>query len=127
MIKTDIKSDIMRMYESETIELKEVCTPDLKKKVVHLHISTVAQYIGVQDNEEITGLENADFVIQQISYVVRDSIRLDVSMITNTRLVKREDKNIIKITVHQGTKEPYVYVRSGMTTVPASEDAIHMS
>lgn len=128
----------MRMYESETIELKEIYTPDLKKEVVAFANSSGGIiYIGVQDNGEITGLENADFVMKQISNAVRDSIRPDVSMFTNIELVKREDKNIIKITVHQGTKKPYyisdkglkpsgVYVRSGTTSTPASEDAIRM-
>jgi len=138
VIETDIKGDIMRMYESETIELKEVYTPELKKEVVAFaNTNGGTIYIGVKDNGEITGLENADFLMQQISNAVRDSIRPDISMFTNIELVKREDKNIIKITVHQGTKKPYylsdkglkpsgVYVRSGTTSAPASEDAIRM-
>ncbi len=75
--------------------------------------------------------------MQQISNAVRDSIRPDASMFTNIELVKRQDKNIIKITVHQGTKKPYylsdkglkpsgVYVRSRTTSAPASEYAIRM-
>lgn len=32
--ETDRKDDVMRMNESETIELKEIYTPDLKKEVV---------------------------------------------------------------------------------------------
>ncbi len=81
------------------------------------------------------GLDNADFVIQQISNAIRDSIRPDVSMFTSIELVSKEDKNIIKLTVHQGTKKPYylldkglkpsgVYMRSGTISAPASEDAI---
>ncbi len=34
VIETDRKSDIMSVYESETIELKEVYTPEIKKEVV---------------------------------------------------------------------------------------------
>ena len=138
VIKTDIKGDIMRMHESETIELKEIYTPDLKKEVVAFaNTSGGTIYIGVQDNGVITGLDNADFVMQQISNAIRDSIRPDVSMFTNIELVQKEDKNIIRLTVHQGTKKPYylsdkglkpsgVYVRSGTTSAPASEDAIRM-
>lgn len=128
----------MRMHESETIELKEIYTPDLKKEVVAFaNTSGGTIYIGVQDNGVITGLDNADFVMQQISNAIRDSIRPDVSMFTNIELVQKEDKNIIRLTVHQGTKKPYylsdkglkpsgVYVRSGTTSAPASEDAIRM-
>jgi ATP-dependent DNA helicase RecG len=138
VIETDIKGDIMRMYESEIIELKEVYTSDLKKEVVAFaNTNGGTIYIGVQDDGEIIGLENADFVMQQISNAVRDSIHPDVSMFTNIELVKSEDKNIIKIIVHQGTKKPYylsekglkpsgVYIRSGKTSAPASEDAIRM-
>ena len=128
----------MRMYESKTIELKEIYTPDLKKEVVAFaNTNGGTIYIGVQDNGEITGLDNADFVMQQISNAVRDSIRPDVSMFTSIELVQKEDKNIIKLTVHQGTKKPYylsdkglkpsgVYVRSGTSSSPTSEDAIRM-
>lgn len=128
----------MMMYESETIELKEVYTTELKKEIVAFaNTNGGTIYIGVQDSGEITGLDNADFVMQQISNAVRDSIRPDVSMFTKIELVKREDKNIIKITVQQGTKKPYylsdkglkpsgVYVRNGNTSAPVSEDAIRM-
>ena len=128
----------MRMYESETIELKEVYTPDLKKEIVAFaNTNGGTIYIGVQDSGEISGLENADFVMQQVSNAIRDSIRPDVSMFTNIELVPKEEKNIIKLTVYQGTKKPYylsdkglksygVYVRSGTTSVPASEEAIRM-
>jgi len=138
VIETDIKGDVMRMYESETIELKEIYTPDLKKEVVAFaNTNGGTIYIGVQGNGEIMGLDNADFVMQQISNAVRDSIRPDVSMFTNIELVQKEGKNIIKLTVHQGTKKPYylsdkglkpsgVYVRSGTTSSPTSEDGIRM-
>ena len=138
VIETGIKGGTMGMYESESIELKEVYTPELKKEVVAFaNTNGGTIYIDVQDNGEITGLENPDFVMHQISNAVRDSIRPDVSMFTNIELVMKESKNIIKITVQQGTKKPYyltdkglkpsgVYVRSGTTSAPASEDAIRM-
>lgn len=138
VIEADIKGDIMKMHESETIELKEIYTPDLKKGVVAFaNTNGGTIYIGVQNNGKITGLDNSDFVMQQISNALRDSIRPDVSMFTNIELVQKEDKNIIKLTINQGTKKPYylldkglktsgVYVRSGTTSVPASEDAIRM-
>lgn len=136
VIETDIKGDIMRMHESETIELKEIYTPDLKKEVVAFaNTSGGIIYIGIKDNGDIMGLDNADFVMQQISNALRDGIRPDITMFTNIELVREEDKNIIKLTVNQGTKKPYylsdkglkpsgVYVRSGSISSPASEDAI---
>lgn len=128
----------MKLYESETVELKEIYTSDLKKEIVAFaNTNDGTIYIGVQDSGEIIGLENADFVMQQISNAIRDSIRPDVSMFTNIELLQEEKKFFIKLTVSQGTKKPYylsdkglkptgVYVRSGTTSAPASEDAIRM-
>ncbi len=128
----------MKLYKSETVELKEIYTPDLKKEIVAFaNTNGGIIYVGVQDNGEIVGLENADFVMQQISNSLRDSIRPDVSMFTNIELLQKDNKYFVKLMVSQGTKKPYylsdkglkptgVYVRSGTTSAPAPEDAICM-
>lgn len=128
----------MKLYESETVELKAIYTPDLKKEIIAFaNTSGGAIFIGVQDNGEIVGLDNADLVMQQISNALRDGIRPDVSMFTNIDLLKEGKRFFIKLTVSQGTKKPYylsdkglkptgVYVRSGTTSAPAFEDAIRM-
>lgn len=138
MIETDRKSGTMNLYESETVELKEMYTPDIKKEIVAFaNTNGGTIYVGVQDNGEIVGLANADFVMQQISNSFRDSVRPDVSMFTKIELMKEENKFLIKLTVSPGTKKPYylsdkglkptgVYVRSGTVSAPASEDAIRM-
>ena len=88
--ETDIKGGIMSLYESESVELKEVYTPELKKEVVAFaNTNGGTIYIGVQDNGGIIGLDNPDFVMQQIANAVRDSIRPDVSMFTNIELVMK--------------------------------------
>ena len=137
-IEADRRSGTMKLYESETVELKEIFTSDLKKEIVAFaNTNGGIIYIGVQDSGEIVGLDNPDFVIQQISNSLRDSIRPDVSIFTNIELLHKEGKFLIKLTVGQGTKKPYylsdkglkptgVYVRSGTTSAPASEDAIRM-
>ncbi len=76
----------MKLYESETVELKEIYTSDLKKEIVAFaNANGGTIYIGVQDSGEIIGVDNVDFVMQQISNSLRDSIRPDVSMFTNIR------------------------------------------
>lgn len=137
-IDNDRKGGIMKLYETETIELKEIYTADLKKEIIAFaNTSGGTIYIGVRDSGEIVGIDNADFVMQQISNSLRDSIRPDVSMFTSIKLLQEEDKFFIELTVSQGTKKPYylsdkglkptgVYVRSGTTSAPASEDAIRM-
>jgi ATP-dependent DNA helicase RecG len=138
LIETDRRGGIMKLYESESVELKEIYTSDLKKEIVAFaNTSGGTIYIGVQDSGEIIGVDNADFVMQQISNSLRDSIRPDVSMFTNIELMQEENKFFIKLTISQGTKKPYylsdkglkptgVYVRIGTTSAPASEDAIRM-
>lgn len=128
----------MMLYESETVELKEIYTSDLRKEIVAFaNTNGGVIYVGVQDNGEIAGLDNADFVMQQISNSLRDSIRPDISMFTKIELLKEESKFYVKLIVNQGTKKPYylsdkglkptgVYVRRGTSSAPASEDAIRM-
>ncbi len=126
------------LYESETVELKEIYTSDLRKEIVAFaNTNGGVIYVGVQDSGEIAGLDNADFVMQQISNSLRDSIRPDISMFTKIELLKEESKFYVKLIVNQGTKKPYylsdkglkptgVYVRRGTSSAPASEDAIRM-
>lgn len=128
----------MMLYESETVELKEIYTSDLRKEIVAFaNTNGGVIYVGVQDSGEIAGLDNADFVMQQISNSLRDSIRPDISMFTKIELLKEESKFYVKLIVNQGTKKPYylsdkglkptgVYVRRGTSSAPASEDAIRM-
>lgn len=128
----------MKLYESETVELKEIYTPDLKKEIIAF-ANTIGGtiYIGIDNSGEIVGIDDADFVMQQISNSLRDGIRPDISMFTHIELMHEDNKCFIKITINQGTRKPYylsdkglkpsgVYVRSGTTASPASEDAIRM-
>jgi ATP-dependent DNA helicase RecG len=136
VLESDIRSDSMNLFESEIVELKETYVADLKKEIIAFaNTNGGTIYIGVKDNGEVIGLDNPDFVMQQISNSIRDSIKPDVSIFTNIELLQENNKFIIKLTINQGTKKPYylsdkglkptgVYVRSGTTSAPASEDAI---
>lgn len=128
----------MKFDESETIEFKEIYTSGIRKEIVALaNTKGGIIYIGVSDRGEIVGIDNADFVMQQLSNTLRDSIRPDISMFTNIELLQEEDKTLLKITVNQGTRKPYylsdkgikpsgVYIRSSTTSAPATEDSIRM-
>ncbi|MFA7550374.1 MAG: ATP-binding protein, partial [Sedimentibacter sp.] len=123
---------MMKFHESETIELKEIYTPGIRKEIVAFaNTKGGIIYIGVSDRGEVVGIDNADFVMQQLSNTLRDSIRPDISMFTNIESLQEEDKILLKITVNQGTKKPYylsdkgikpsgVYIRSGTTSAPAT-------
>lgn len=124
------------LHETEHVELKEQYTPDIKKEVVAFANSEGGTiYIGVRDDGEFLGLDKGDFVMQQISNAIRDSISPDVTLFTQLSFMHDAGKTAVKIEVLRGTKRPYylrekgmepsgVYVRQGTASVPASEDTI---
>lgn len=69
----------MIFRESEFVELKSEVVSDICKEVIafaNKEGGTI--YIGVQDDGQILGIENADRVILQINNMVRDSIKPDM-------------------------------------------------
>ena len=71
----------MLFRESETIELKEVVVDDIKKEIIAFaNCDGGKLYIGVQDNGTVIGLDNPDSVSLQISNMVRDAIKPDITM-----------------------------------------------
>lgn len=124
------------IHETEQIEFKEIFVPEIKKEVVAFANSDGGTvYIGIRDNGQFVGLENSDFVMQQVSNAIRDGISPDITLFTQLSFVNEDGKAAVKIEVSRGTKRPYylrdkgmkpsgVYVRQGTASVPASEDAI---
>ena len=126
----------MNLSESLTIEFKEKYTDEIKKTVVAFaNTAGGSIYIGISDDGDAVGVENADEVMLQASNSVRDSIRPDVTMFTSYHVDKIDDKDVVVIEVQKGTACPYylenkgirpsgVYVRQGASSVPATADAI---
>lgn len=126
----------MLFFESETIELKEIVTESIKKEIIAFaNCAGGTIYIGVQDNGTICGIEQADNALLQITNMVRDSIKPDVSMFIHYNITEFEGKHILIIEVQRGTNRPYylaskglrpegVYVRQGTSSVPATDSAI---
>lgn len=70
----------MLFQESETVELKEVVVDDIKKEIIALaNCDGGKLYIGVRDDGTVIGLDNADSVSLQISNMVRDAIKPDIT------------------------------------------------
>lgn len=125
-----------KFIESETIELKVQYTDDIRKEILAFANGVGGSvYVGVADDGTIVGVENADFVIQQITNSLRDNIRPDISMFVNYTVLESESKQYIEVKVQRGTSRPYylaskglrpagVYVRQGTSTVPATDFAI---
>ncbi len=126
----------MKYYESETVELKSIYVEDIKKEVIAMAngIGGVI-YIGVGDNGDVIGIDNADEVVQRVSNTVRDAIKPDVTMFVRYNTITENDKTVIAVEVQSGTNKPYylhakglrpegVYVRQGTSSVPASDIVI---
>ena len=92
-------------------------------------------YIGVQDDGTVIGVDNPDGVSLQISNMVRDAIKPDVTMFLHYKTIEESGKEIVVVDIQRGTDRPYylakkgmrpegVYVRQGYSSVPATDTAI---
>ena len=71
----------MIFRESETVELKEVVVDDIKKEIIAFaNCNGGKLYIGVQDDGTVVGLDNPDGTALQISNMVRDAIKPDITI-----------------------------------------------
>ena len=126
----------MPYQESETVELKSVVVDDIKKEIIaFVNTDGGTLYIGVKDDGEVIGVNDPDSAALQVSNMVRDSIKPDVTMFLHYKTIEEAGKKIIEINVQRGTDRPYyiakkgmrpegVYVRQGYSSVPATGTAI---
>ena len=126
----------MIFRESETIELKETVTDDIKKEIIAFaNCDGGKLYIGVRDDGTVVGLDDPDGVSLRISNMVRDAIKPDVTMFLHYETISEDEKEILAVDIQWGTDRPYylakkgmrpegVYVRQGYSSVPATDMAI---
>lgn len=92
-------------------------------------------YIGVQDDGTVVGVDDPDGVSLQISNMVRDAIKPDITMFVHYKTIKENGKDIVAVDIQRGTDRPYylakkgmrpegVYVRQVYSSVPATDTAI---
>lgn len=90
----------MLFRESETIELKEIVTDEIKKEIIAFaNCNGGKLYIGVKDDGTVIGVDDADNVSLQISNMVRDTIKPDVTMFVHYETIEEEGKEIIAIDI----------------------------
>lgn len=126
----------MIFRESETVELKEVFVDDIKKEIIAFaNCNGGKLYIGVQDDGIVLGLDDLDATALQISNMVRDAIKPDITMFLHYETLEENGKKIVAVDIQRGTDRPYyiakkgmrpegVYVRQGYLAVPAIDAAI---
>lgn len=125
------------MYtESDTMELKSEITADIKKEVISFaNTKGGTIYIGIADNGQVLGIAKAQKKCEQLSSMLHDGIKPDITPFIDITLESEGTKEIIKVTVRRGTRCPYylsdkglkpsgVYIRLGNTSIPASDTAI---
>ena len=126
----------MRFQETETVELKSMALDDIKKEIIAFaNCDGGTVYVGVADDSTVLGVENADECALQISNMVRDAIKPDVTMFIHYETLDCEGKAVVAVDIQRGTNRPYylakkglrpegVYVRQGYSSVPATDTAI---
>lgn len=126
----------MLYQESETIELKEIVVDDIKKEIIAFaNCQGGTLYIGVRSDGTVAGLDDPDGVALQISNMVRDSIKPDLTMFIHYETLEEDGKKIVAVNIQRGTNRPYyiskkglrpegVYIRQGYSLAPATNSAI---
>ena len=126
----------MVFQESETVELKSIVVDDIKKEIIAFaNCEGGKLYIGVQDDGTVVGLDDPDGAALQVSNMVRDAIKPDLTMFLHYSTLNEDGKQIVVIDVQHGTERPYyiakkglrpegVFVRQGYSSVPATNTVI---
>lgn len=126
----------MVYQESETVELKSIVVDEIKKEIIAFaNCEGGKMYIGVQDDGTVIGLDDPDGAALQVSNMVRDAIKPDLTMFLHYETLHEDGKQIVAIDIQQGTERPYyiakkglrpegVFVRQGYSSVPATNTAI---
>lgn len=130
------RGEVMNFHENEKVELKEIYQSSVTKEIIAFANANGGKiYIGVSDVGEVSGVDEADSVMQQISNSLRDSIKPDIMMFVEVKLLEIQDKSVVEIDVEEGARKPYylsnkglkpsgVYIRSGTTSSPVTDDMI---
>lgn len=99
----------MDFYESELVELKEIVVEDVKKEIIAFaNCDGGKLYIGIQDDGQIIGVEDADAVALQISNMVRDAIKPDLTMFLHYETLKENGEEVVCVSVQRGTERPII-------------------
>lgn len=126
----------MRFQETETVELKSIVLDDIKKEIIAFaNCNGGTVYVGIADDGTVLGVENADECALQISNMVRDAVKPDITLFIHYKTLDCEGKAVVAVNIQRGTNRPYylakkglrpegVYVRQGYSSVPATDTVI---
>ena len=125
------------MYiESETLELKQELTKNIKKEIVAFANSKGGTiYIGITDTGEILGLKDIKSDIESLSGMIREGIIGNLTTYTDIEIKEIDKKDVIELHITSAPKKPYyladkglkssgVYIRHGSSTIQATDEII---
>jgi len=120
-------------FETENTEFKSQFTEEIYKEIIAFaNTDGGTVYVGIDNEGKAIGLTDVDGEYTRITNGIRDAIMPDVTMFV--RFTVQENK-VVRITVGEGSNKPYylkgkglkpsgVYVRQGVSSVPASPEQI---
>ncbi|MCL2323020.1 MAG: putative DNA binding domain-containing protein [Oscillospiraceae bacterium] len=128
--------DVAEYIESFKVELKREVNQDLKKGIIAFANSDGGTiYVGIEDNNNIVGVDDPDDTMVQIGNMIRDGIKPDLTAYTSIDAVSEQGKIIVRVSILRGAKRPYhladkglkpsgVFIRHGVSSVPATDESI---
>ena len=94
--------------ENKTTEFKREYTGDLKYAVVAFANTDGGKiYIGINDDGSVQGVQNTDATMLQVTNMIRDVVRPDVTMFTECAVEEVEGKPVVVVPIQRGTARPY--------------------
>jgi len=122
--------------ESTTVELKLEINADFKKEIVAFANTDGGEiFVGVDRNGTPIGVLDCEETMARVGNMIRDGIKPDLTAYTSIGVIEDEGIKFVRIAVMRGTKRPYhliekglkpggVFVRHGVSSVPATDEAI---
>ena len=126
----------MKYVESPQLELKEQINAEFKKEIIAFANTDGGEiYVGIAQDGSITGIADPESEMEKIGNMIRDGIKPDLTAYTSIERVEDDGKALIRVSVSRGLKRPYhltdkglkptgVFVRHGVSSVPATDEAI---
>ncbi len=126
----------MKYEESPKLELKEQINAEFKKEIIAFANTDGGEiFVGLDRDGVIVGVEDPEEEMEKIGNMIRDGIKPDLTAYTSIERVEDSGKTLIRVSVSRGLKRPYhltdkglkptgVYVRHGVSSVPATDEAI---
>ena len=99
----------MIFVESEVVELKSKIVSDICKEIIAFaNTKGGTLYIGIEDDGNVVGIEDCDRVTLQLTNMIRDSIKPDITMFVRYETLSVDDKNIIVVTLSKNETDENV-------------------